>query len=496
MHCHINPKRVLGSIDPKIYGHFLEHFHRQVYGGVFDPSSRFADEDGFRSDVMEALRSIRVPILRWPGGCFVSAYHWKKAVGPKRTPVYDKAWRVEDPNTFGTDEYILLCRKLGCEPYICTNAGTGSPEEMSDWVEYCNLEHEGEFARWRIENGHPEPYRVKYWSIGNENYGFWEIGAKQTGEWSRFVTESAKMMHHVTPDLQLSAASLDDPDWNLKLLQHAGDHLSWLSIHQYWDALNDVYNPSSYEGAMGMTALLDEKIQKIRGTLLMLGLHDRIKIAFDEWNLRSWHHPNSLRDLDKALVREDYLPARNNNDRNATYTTADSVFAACFLNTCIRNCDLVRMANFAPAVNTTGVLFTHADGIVKRSTYYVFLLLANRMGEQAVDLWTEDAPVETIGGTQIPLLDLTAAIRTRDGALTISAANKHDCQPQELVLHPGCHEGTRAVLHCITGDSKDAYNDIGREQVSIHTQNLSMEGGILRVTLPPHSANLIEILCD
>ena len=496
MNCHINPKRVLGSIDPKIYGHFLEHFHRQIYGGVFDPTSPFADDDGLRTDVIEALRAIRVPILRWPGGCFVSSYNWKKAVGPVRTPVYDKAWRVEDPNTFGTDEFIRLCRKIGCEPYICTNAGTGTAEEMSDWVEYCNLEHEGEYARLRIANGHPEPYNVKYWSIGNENYGFWEIGAKKSGEWSHFVTESAKMMRHVDPGLQLSAASLDDPDWNLKLLQQAGDQLRWLSIHDYWDTIHEVYKPASYEGAMGLTALLDSKIRKIRGTLTMLGLADRIKIAFDEWNLRSWHHPNIHRNLEAGTSRELYVTPQDRNDTNSTYTTADSVFAACFLNTCIRNCDMVKMANFAPAVNTTGVLFTHANGIVRRSTYYVFLLLANLMGNQAVDLWTEDAPVETINGTQIPLLDLTAAMRTRDGALTISAANKHDCLPQELVLQLGCHEGTRAVLHCVTGESRDAYNDIDREQVSIHTQALPMERGTLRLTLPPHSANLIEILCD
>lgn len=151
----VRPDRVMARRSPLLYGHFIEHFHRQIYGGVYDPESPFADEAGLRTDVLDAMRRIRVPILRWPGGCFVSAYHWKKAVGPVRTPVFDKAWRVEDPNTFGTDEYIDLCRKVGCEPYICTNAGTGSAEEMSDWVEYCNLPAEGEFAAQRIANGHP-----------------------------------------------------------------------------------------------------------------------------------------------------------------------------------------------------------------------------------------------------------------------------------------------------------------------------------------------------
>ncbi|MBQ8716285.1 MAG: alpha-N-arabinofuranosidase, partial [Clostridia bacterium] len=150
MKCYLNAERVIGTVNPMIYGHFAEHFHRQIYGGIYDPTSRFADEDGFRTDVLEAMRNIKVPILRWPGGCFVSSYNWKKAVGEGRVAVFDKSWRIEDPNTFGTDEYVKLCRKIGCEPYICTNAGTGTAEEMSDWVEYCNLKNEGEFAKWRI----------------------------------------------------------------------------------------------------------------------------------------------------------------------------------------------------------------------------------------------------------------------------------------------------------------------------------------------------------
>ena len=167
-------------ISPMIYGHFIEHFHRQIYGGVYDPSNPLSDEDGLRQDVLEAMKKIKVPILRWPGGCFVSSYHWKYGVGPIRTPMFDKAWRVEEPNSFGTDEFINMCSKIGCQPYICTNAGTGNPEDMSDWVEYCNLENEGPYAKMRIKNGHNTPHNVKYWSIGNENYGSWEIGAKSS----------------------------------------------------------------------------------------------------------------------------------------------------------------------------------------------------------------------------------------------------------------------------------------------------------------------------
>src|SRR4051794_7268075 len=173
-----------GALEPvnrMIFGQFLEHFQRQVYGGVFEPGSSLSDKNGFRLDVIEALRELKVPIVRWPGGCFASAYHWRDGVGRDRQPSFDKAWGVEDPNSFGTDEFVRWCRLIGAEPYICTNAGTGTPEEMSNWVEYCNLAAKGRYSRIRTANGSPEPFNVRYWSIGNENYLGGEIGAKTVG---------------------------------------------------------------------------------------------------------------------------------------------------------------------------------------------------------------------------------------------------------------------------------------------------------------------------
>ena len=166
---HIDERRALHDVDPMIYGQFIEHFGRQVYGGIYDPGHPLSDADGFRRDVIAALRRLRIPVMRWPGGCFVSAYHWKDGVGRDRMPAFDKAWCVEESNAFGTDEFMLLCKKLGAAPYLCTNAGTGTPEEMSDWVEYCNEPAMGRWARLRIANGHEKPFGVKYWSIGNEN---------------------------------------------------------------------------------------------------------------------------------------------------------------------------------------------------------------------------------------------------------------------------------------------------------------------------------------
>ena len=188
---------------------------------------------------------------------------------------------------------------------------------MSDWVEYCNLENEGEFAKWRIENGFPTPHNVKFWSIGNENYGSWEIGAKSAQEWGRLVLESAKMMQHVDPTIQLTAAALPDLDWNLGLLRMCGDRLGWISIHKYWDAIHQTNDCAPYEQVMAYTADLEHDLDRVRGLLTALGLEKQIRIAYDEWNLRGWYHPN-VHTVRQGITKEDYLSPPDQNDDNSS----------------------------------------------------------------------------------------------------------------------------------------------------------------------------------
>ena len=493
------PGRVMTVRDPMIYGHFIEHFHRQIYGGVYDPQSPFADEDGFRTDVLEAMRRIRVPILRWPGGCFVSSYNWKKAVGPVRTPVFDKAWRVEDPNTFGTDEYVKLCRKIGCAPYICTNAGTGTAEEMSDWVEYCCLEHEGEWARLRIANGYSEPHRVKYWSIGNENYGHWELGAKSVGEWGRLVEESAKLMKHVDPTIELSAAALTDIDWNVDLLKHCGRRLDWISIHKYWNLMPEHNDFANYEQTMACTNDLEADILKVRGLLTAMGLEKRIRIAYDEWNLRGWHHPG-VHSIEQARDKKDYITPRDKNDINSSYTMADTVFTACFLNTLNRHSDIVGMACFAPIVNTRGCIYTYEGGIVLRGTYHVFDLYVNELGDEILDGWSEDASTMHMVGKagnaeDVSELDVLATRRSVDGLLAIAAINKHPTEARQLTLHPEGGFGRKEYrVLTVNGESTEAYNDVGVNGITRTDGPWQlMTGDTLTVSLAPHSVNVLQL---
>jgi alpha-N-arabinofuranosidase len=498
MKIRIDSSRVTGIRDPMIYGHFIEHFHRQIYGGFFDPGNSLSDENGFRLDVIDALKKIKAPVMRWPGGCFVSAWHWKDAVGSTRIPSFDKAWRVEEPNTFGTDEFIAFCRKVGCAPYICTNAGSGSNEEMSDWVEYCNLKTEGQWAKLRIKNfaaksGSAEPHNVKYWSIGNENYLGGEIGAKSAAEWGRLVCESSKMMKRVDPSIELSAAALADLDWNINLLRNAGDRLSWISIHQYWDGLWQNNNYADYEACMAFTNTLDNQVKKVRGLLLAMDLDKKIRISFDEWNLRGWHHPN----VDKGLRPEEYLKPRDLNDENSRYTMADAVFSACFLNMANRNCDIIGMTNFAPAVNTRGMIFTHEKGLVLRPTYHVFDLYANELGETILDTFALGEKVLTVrdkeGKTaEISALDVLTTL-DKQGNIVIAAVNKDPLQKQSICPEFLCgKKPSHFSMQTLEGKSPDSYNDIGKTEVfPSSTEKLLYQTGD-EIFLNPHSVNIIK----
>ncbi len=478
----------LTAVSPMIFGQFIEHFHRQIYGGIFDPGSRLADTLGLRTDVVAALRELRVPVVRWPGGCFVSGYHWKNGVGERRTPVYDKAWKVEDPNTFGTDEFVTWCRTIGAEPYICTNAGSGTPEEMSDWVEYCNLRNEGQFAKLRQSNGFVEPHNVRYWSIGNENYGGWEIGAKTVDEWGYFVRESAKMIRFVDPSVRLFAAATSNREWTMPLLERAGSYLDFISIHGYWDPLWQVNNVSDYATCMMRSTQPERQILDTIAILEEAKLEDKVRIAFDEWNLRGWHHPGNY----PIRKSDELLKERDKNDLNETYTMADACFSGCFLNACIRHAQHIHMANMAPVVNARGPLFVHPGGIVKRTTFHVLKmyrdLLAPRMAESAVSCGSFQH-----ADAGVPVLDAVVTCSEDRGSAAVALVNRHPnavvtCRPVLKGL-----KGTPQVrVTTLSGDSPDAYNDVGNpNRVAPETRRLARWDG--SIALPPHSVSVVSL---
>jgi alpha-N-arabinofuranosidase len=436
-------------------------------------------------------------LFRWPGGCFASAYHWRHGVGSNRVASYDKAWRVEEPNTFGTDEFIAFCRMAGAEPYLCTNAGTGTQEEMSDWVEYCNTKGSSRWARLRAENGHADPYGVRLWSIGNENYGPWEMGARDSAEWGRYVREAAKMMRRVDGSIVLAAAALVDfdwdldllIDWNLDLLRQAGPQIDLLAIHGY-AVLRD---GAGYLESLAEIGFAESRIRRAEHVLALLGLQDRVRIAFDEWNPRGWNFPGfdgRERPDQSAWLR---------NDANSVYTMADAILHASFLNSCLRHCGSIAMTNLSPLVNTRGPIFTHPDGIVLRPVYHICDLYRSLLAGEVLDAYVQmpsfEAEITSERMGTLPWGDAVATVDRPAGTLAFSLANLHPAEPLECVIWlPGRAMAGPGRLSTLTGASPDAFNDISHpDDVSISRTSVAVTGDSCRVLLRPHSVNILRL---
>ncbi|NOY58028.1 MAG: alpha-N-arabinofuranosidase, partial [Calditrichaeota bacterium] len=376
----IDTDRKIGEIDKNIYGNFAEHLGRCIYGGIYDPGSKLSDENGFRKDVLEAAKGLNVTILRYPGGNFVSDYHWLDGIGPKdqRPTRLDLAWKTLEPNTFGTDEFIAYCRKLGTEPYLAVNMGTGTLDEAKNWVEYCNVK-EGPYyyAELRKKNGHPEPYNVKYWSLGNEMDGFWQMGHKDAIDYGKFALEAAKLMKWTSPDIKLIAAGssnfygdADPHKWNRIVLDYLKDYIDYISLHLYVGNRNN-----DYYAFMASPLEIEDRTSIVEGQIKEALSKSRRKtpiyVAWDEYNV--WYRARG---------------AGFNTGRNALeerYNLEDALVIAGFLNAFIRNAHIIKMANMAQLVNVIAPIFTSETDMFRQTIYYALALYANNSFGTALD---------------------------------------------------------------------------------------------------------------
>jgi alpha-N-arabinofuranosidase len=476
------------TYDPMIYGGFIEHLGRQIYGGFFEPGSPLADEAGFRLDVIEAIRELKVPVIRWPGGCFVDSYHWRKGVGEDRQPYEDDRWGVREPNTFGTHEFIELCRRIDAEPYICQNS-LASIQEMADWVSYCN-DTTGEFAELRAENGHPEPFDVRFWSVGNEKVGKGYIDK---------VRDTAVAMKRVDPTIQVTCSGSHGPSAYVDpyLYETAGPHLDLLSIHEYWVPNFQVHQTPDYLSCIMLSEKPDAHLDAVVGSMEKAGMRDRIDVAFDEWNLRSWHHPGfsghhprTVDPADPEVVA--LIKARDKSLEPSLYTMADALFCASFFNACLRHPGDVTMANIACLVNQTGPLYVHPEGVIRRTHFHAMAMYANLLQPRVVGADVESDRI-TQGESSVAMVDAIATVDEAGEQWAVAIMNRH---PSEAVrctieLGPQPIDGTyQATL--LTGDSPDAYNDIEHpRRVVPKAVELVFEDGT--VSLPPHSLVIVTL---
>ncbi|MCW5942265.1 MAG: hypothetical protein KIS66_08530 [Fimbriimonadaceae bacterium] len=373
---HLHTAFTVAPVDPRVFGGFLEHLGRAVYEGVYDPKSAHADESGCRSDVLEALRRLRFTAMRYPGGNFVSGYHWLDAVGPreKRPTVRDLAWQSIETNEFGPNEFLELSRRMGWTPMLAVNLGTGTPEEARNWLEYCNVRSGSRWADLRVEHGYPNPHDVKLWCLGNEMDGEWQIGHVPAENYAIQAQQTARMMKMCDPSIEVVACgscSTSLPTylhWDRTVLMHMNGQADYLSLHSYVGNPND--DTEDYLAVMNtVDAQIEATDAVCRAAQATLRRKKRTFLSFDEWNVwyraRDGEHVDGHGKFAPPLLEEQY-------------NLEDALVVAGYLNSFIRHADSVKIANIAQIVNVIAPILTRGDEMVLQPIFYPFEMFSKR----------------------------------------------------------------------------------------------------------------------
>ncbi len=493
----IDTDRTIGEVNRNIYSNFVEHLGRCVYGGIYEPGSPLSDEDGFRKDVLEAVKGLNVALGRYPGGNFVSNYHWLDGVGPNRVPRMELAWARLETNQFGTDEFMKFCKKTGIEPYFSVNMGTGTIEEAQRWVEYCNVKEGPYYAELRKKNGYPEPYGIKYWSLGNEMDGFWQMGHLNAEDYSKKARETAKLMRLTDPGIKLIAAGSSnyrpfaDPDeWNETIIRELREVVDYIALHIY------VGNPEdNYYNFMSTPLVLEQRTKITKGMIekhmqkANRGNRPPLYIAWDEYNV--WYRARTDESMQGTRALEEH------------YNLEDALVIAGFLNAFVRNADIVKMANMAQLVNVIAPIFTNEEGLFIQTIYYPLALFANNVYGTSLDLFLECETYDTdeffIGlgesttrQTDVPYLDVSATYKDGEVILCVVNRNKDKPIPTDIISQSGDFSGVFKVYE-VNGPDIKSTNDFGKETVkTVNKPDIKAKGNKITYSFPPHSFTMLK----
>ena len=495
----IDIDRTIGQVDKNIYGNFVEHLGRCVYGGIYEEGSPLSDKKGFRKDVMAAVKDLKPTLVRYPGGNFVSNYNWLDGVGPKseRIPRLELAWSTLESNQFGTNEFVEYARAVGFQPYFSVNMGTGTIEEARRWVEYCNVKEGPYYAELRKKHGYPDPYNIKYWSLGNEMDGPWQMGHMNAEDYSKKAREAAKLMVRTSPDIKLIAAGSSnyregaDPDhWNQTILHELKDVIDYIALHIY------VGNPdSNYYNFISTPLVLEQRTKIVKG---MINLEmqkanrpdrDPIFIAWDEYNV--WYRARRG------------TAARGKNALEERYNLEDALVISGFLNAFVRNADIVKMANMAQLVNVIAPIFTNTTGMFKQTIYYPLQLFSNNVYGTSLDVFVDCKTYNTekfflgLGETttqqkNVPYLDVSATYNDGEIILNVLNRNKEEAITTDILSQTGTFSGSFKVFE-VNGPDIKAGNDFNKETVkTVEKSMINANGNKITYSFPPHSFTMIK----
>ena len=490
----IDLERRIGTVDRRIFGQFIEHLGRCIYGGIYDEGSTLADHRGFRTDVLAAVRPLRIPILRWPGGNFVSGYHWIDGVGPteQRPRRSELAWYAEESNRFGTNEFVEYCRVIGAEPFICVNMGSGTMDEAQAWVEYCNGGGNTSWANLRRAHGYPDPHRVTYWGLGNEMYGSWQIGNMNAHDYVKKARAFAMVMKRTDPSIQLVGCGQNGwSEWDEIVLGGLADLIDFHSIHLYTggpDHYATVFQSHQAERAIRICSALIERVRYAQRVA------HPIDIAFDEWNV--WWRTRSHEDRVGGVEER--------------YTLTDALAIATYLNGFIRHCRVVRIANFAQLVNAIAPIFTSPTGLFLQTIYHPLRLYAEHMHAIALDVHVSGdtydlAPAQERQGAgrvhdvaelgPFPLLDAAATCDEAGRALTLAVVNRDRDRALTAVIDLGqATPASPALVAEVNGPHVDAMNSFEAPgAVDVHESRVELRGSRFHHTFPAHSLTVVRL---
>lgn len=487
--CTVDADHPFATINPNLYGHFAEHLGSCIYEGLWvGPDSPIPNTDGIRNDVLAALKRMKPPVIRWPGGCFADTYHWRDGVGPAESrPKRVNLWwgQVIEPNTFGTHEFIRLCRLLGAHPYVCGNVGSGSPGELSDWVEYCNHDGPSTLAEQRAADGSPEPLRVTFWGVGNENWGCG--GSMDPEDYAVEYRRYATFLHElggVPLHLIACGPSGNDPDWTRRFLAKLGRHrkLHGYAAHYYCGTAGTAveYDDEQFLALIRRAVVkMELLIFQQRAALDSFDPERRIQLIVDEWG--TWHPADPNR------------PPRSLWQQN---TIRDALVAAGTLDLFNRHADEVQMGNIAQMVNVLQAMcLTDGDRMLVTPTGLVYELYAPHQDARVVPLAVDTDTLDFREGDQqhrLPRVDGSASIR--GGEVFVTLTHRHPREPVEVTLRLRDGAAAGATCRLIAGQHIRDHNTFAEpERVAIVDHGLRSDGEAVRIELPPAAVAAVRI---
>jgi len=494
---YLNSRRTITTLDRNLFGSFLEHLGRAIYEGIYEPGSRFADTNGFRSDVLDEIRRLGVPIVRYPGGNFVSGYNWLDGVGPKqeRPRVLDKAWNTINTNQFGTNEFMAWSKAVGALPLMGLNLGTGTPEEAANLVEYCNVDRGTKWSELRRRHGYAEPYQVKHWCLGNEMDGRWQIGQLTAAQYGMKALDAARQMRYVDRSLSLIACGSSGPgmstylQWDREVLELCYDYVDGLSLHRYFENTTQETGGDSRK-FVAMNLTMDRQIAE---TLAVCDLvrgqkrsSKKLWLSFDEWNV--WYRQRSGDAVDGHRQEAPHL-------LEEIYNLEDALLVGGLLITLLRNADRVRIACLAQLVNVIAPIMTNAAGFFRQTIFYPYSWALQYAHGRVLNVLIESPTYDVPGIDGVAYIDAAATFDPQAGRTALFILNRDLSKARQIeVVWEDKPAGRVAVSQVLTGNDLKAVNGFDApERVKPQTFDRPATGNDrTRFEVPPRSYTVIQ----